>query len=163
MKKIVDCSHFGNWRTLNEINDFKELVSKAYICAINYPLTNDFCYKRFDFQETHLDVPLNIYFKLCITLANSLDNILDKTYYYSKAKTMYEQKQFSQFRSLFAVDYETAKKWYKKGCRPRYETFYGKDLAYLMHLNLSKKMSSLDRTTIEKRNKSISKSLQRTN
>lgn len=163
MKRIADCSHFGNWHTLNEINDFKELVSKAYICAINFPLTDDFYYMQFNFQETHLNVPLDIYFKLCVLLAKDLNNVSDKTYYYSKAKLIYEKKQFSIFRKKFASDYSESKKWFKKGCRPRYKTFYGDSLSYLMRLNLSKKMSSLDESTIDRRNKSISRAMRLNN
>lgn len=154
MRKRPDACWADEWSI--EAATFKDFLTKVYIVLISFPLLPEMERKTFHFLGTSVDVPLNIYFKLCVLLARELSNADDKTYYYSKAKTVYEKKNFTIFRDELRSWYEEALPFYKKGCRPRYETIYGKDLAYLMHLNLSGKMSSLGRETIDKRNKAIS-------
>lgn len=110
-------------------------------------------YEKFLYKGISIKVPIEVYYKLCVSRFKQT-SVEDEKYYFANcAMRAFNKTKFKHLRSKYSI--EDFKKYSVKNYRAKYETLYGEEISSHMKNNLKIKMSSLSKDTIKSRNKSI--------
>lgn len=142
-------------KVINEDINFYILLERVFVVLEKIQeLPIDYShYEKFLYKGISVKVPIEVYYKLC-TSRFSQTLIEDEKYYFANcAIRAFNKSKFRHLRSKYSI--EDYKRYFIKNYRAKYETLYGEEISSYMKANLKNKMSSLDKDTIENRNKSI--------
>lgn len=98
-------------------------------------------------------IPSDVYVRLCYARFTQTSNEDERFYFANCALRVF--KRSLRLRARFHDVYSAMVPYRVKHYRAKYETLYGPEITQELTDNLSKKMSSLDRSVIERRNESI--------
>lgn len=114
-------------------------------------------YENFLYKGISLKVPIEVYYKLCVSRFKQT-SVEDEKYYFANcAIRAYNKTKFKKLREKYNI--KEFEKYKVKNYRAKYETLYGEENSKIMKDNLKNKMSSLSEDIIKKRNASIQQAM----